>query len=46
MQGVIHNIQFRRKRQLDDEDMFELAIKGLLLLIQSSTVKVCIVVNK
>jgi hypothetical protein len=46
MQGVILNIQFRHRRQLDDEDMFELAIEGLLLLIQSSTAKVCIAVDE
>jgi hypothetical protein len=43
MQGVVLDIQFRRRRQLDDKDMFEPAIEGLLL-IQSSTAKVCIAV--
>jgi hypothetical protein len=46
MQGVILHIQFRCRRQLDDEDVFELAIEGLLLPIRSSTVKVCIPVNE
>jgi hypothetical protein len=27
MQGVVLDIQFRRRRQLDDEEMFELAIE-------------------
>ena len=26
MQGVVLDIQFRRRRQLDDEEVFELAI--------------------
>jgi hypothetical protein len=46
MQGVILDIQFRCRRQLDNEDMFELAIEGLLLPIQSSAAKVCIAVDK
>jgi hypothetical protein len=46
MQGIILDIQFRRRRQLDDEDVFELAIEGLLLLIQSSIAKVCIAVDE
>ena len=46
MQGVILNIQFRRRRQLDIKDVFELAIEGLLLPLQSSVVKVCVVVDK
>jgi hypothetical protein len=46
MQGVILNIQFRHRRQFHNEDVFELAIEGLLLLIQSRVVKVCIVVDK
>jgi hypothetical protein len=37
MQGVVFEIQFRRRRQLDDEDMFELAIEWLLLPFWSST---------
>jgi hypothetical protein len=44
MQGVILDIQFRRRRQLDNKDMFELVIEGLLLLIRSSMAKVCIAV--
>jgi hypothetical protein len=46
MQGVIFDIQFRCRRQLDDEDVFELAIEKLLLPIRSSAVKVCIVVDE
>ena len=46
MQGVILNIQFRCRKQLDDKDVFELAIEGLLLQIQSSTVKVCVAVDE
>jgi hypothetical protein len=46
MQGVVLDIQFRRRRQLDDEDMFELAIEGLLLPIRSSAAKVCVAVDK
>jgi hypothetical protein len=44
MQGVVLDIQFRCRRQLDDKDMFEPAIEGLFLPIRSSTAKVCIVV--
>ena len=46
MQGVILIIEFRRRRQLDDEDVFELAIEGLLFPIRSSTTKVCIAVDE
>jgi hypothetical protein len=46
MQGIILDIQFRRRRQLDDQDMFELAIEGLLLPIGSSLAKVSVAVNK
>jgi hypothetical protein len=46
MQGVVFHIQFRCRRQLDDEDMFELAIEGLLLPIRSSAAKVCIAVDE
>jgi len=46
MQEVILDIQFRRRRQPDDEDMFELAIEGLLLPIQSSVAKVCVAVDQ
>jgi hypothetical protein len=46
MQGVVLIIQFRRRRQLDDEDVFELAIERLLLPIRSSTAKVCIAVDE
>jgi len=46
MQEVILDIQFRRRRQLDHEDMFELAIEELLLQIQSSMAKVCIAVDQ
>jgi hypothetical protein len=45
MQGVILNIQFRSRRQLDNKDVFELAIEGLLLPIWSSAAKVCVAVN-
>jgi hypothetical protein len=46
LQGVVLDIQFRRRRQLDDEDIFELAIEGLLLPIRSSAAKVCVAVNE
>jgi hypothetical protein len=46
MQGVVLDIQFRCRRQLDNEDVFELAIEGLLLPIRGSTAKVCIAVNE
>jgi hypothetical protein len=46
MQGVVLDIQFRRRRQLDDKDVFEPAIEGLLLPIRSSTAKVWIAVYK
>jgi hypothetical protein len=46
MQGFDLDIQFRRRRQLDDEDVFELAIEGPLLPIRSSVAKVCIAVDK
>jgi hypothetical protein len=46
MQGVVLLIKFRRRRQLDDEDIFELAIEGLLLPIRSSAAKVCVAVNE
>jgi hypothetical protein len=45
MQGVVLDIQFRRRRQFDDEDVFELAIEALLLPIRSSAAKVCIAVD-
>ena len=46
MQGVVLDIQFRRRRQLDDEEVFELAIERLLLPIRSSTAKMCVAVNE
>jgi hypothetical protein len=46
MQGVVLNIQFRRRRQLDDKEVFELAIEGLLLPIRSSSGKVCVAVDE
>lgn len=46
MQGVVLNIQFRRRRQLDDKEVFELAIEGLLLPIRSSAGKVCVAVDE
>jgi hypothetical protein len=45
MQGLVLNIQFRRRRQLDNEEVFELAIEGFLLPIRSSAAKVCVAVN-
>ena len=44
-QGVVLDIQFRCRRQLNHEDVFELTIEGLLLPIRSSTVKVCIAID-
>jgi hypothetical protein len=46
MQGVVLDIQFRRRRQLDDEDVFELAIEGLLLPNRNSAGKVCVAVDE
>jgi len=46
MQHVVLDIQFRRRRQLDDKDVFELAIEGLLLPIWSSAAKVCVAVDE
>jgi hypothetical protein len=46
MQGVVLDIQFRRRRQFDDEDVFKLAIEGFSLPIRSSTAKVCIAVDE
>jgi hypothetical protein len=46
MQGVVFEIQFRRRRQLDDEDVFELAIERLLLPFRSSAAKVCVAVDE
>ena len=46
MYGVVLDIQSTCRRQLDDEDMFELAIEGLLLPIWSSAAKVCIAVDE
>ena len=46
MQGVILDIQFRCRRQLDHKDIYELAIEGLLLPIRSSAAKVCIAVDE
>ena len=46
MQGVVLDIQFRCRRQLDDEDVFELAIEGLLLPIRSSVAKVCVAIDE
>ena len=46
MQGVVFEIQFRRRRQLDDEDVFELAIEWLLLPFWSSAAKVCVAVDE
>ena len=45
-QGVVLDIQFRRRRQLDDEDVFELTIEGLLLPIWNSAAKVCVAVDE
>jgi hypothetical protein len=44
MQGVVLDIQFRHRRQLDNKDVFEPATEGLLLPIRSSMAKVCIAV--
>ena len=46
MQGVILDIQFRRRRQPDDKEVFELAIEGLPLQIRSSTAKMCVAVDE
>ena len=46
MQGVVLDIQFRRRRQLDDEEVFELAIERLLLPIRSSAAKMCVAVDE
>ena len=46
MQRVILHIQFRYRRQLDDKDVFELAIEGLLLPIRSNTAKVCVAIDE
>jgi hypothetical protein len=46
MQGVVLDIQFRCRRQFDDEDVFELTIEWLLLPIRSSATKVCIAVDE
>jgi hypothetical protein len=45
MQEVVLDIQFRCRWQLNDEDVFELAIEGLLLPIRSSAAMVCIAVD-
>jgi hypothetical protein len=46
MQGVVLDIQFRRRRQFDDEEVLELTIERLLLPIWSSATKVCIAVDE
>ena len=46
MQGVVLDIQFRRSRQPDNEEVFELAIEWLLLSIRSSAAKMCVAVDE